>query len=318
MNENNYMSKEYTNCVRGIFAILVVVHHIYQKSGFLFGTFMETILRALGYLCVAMFFFYSGYGLMLSSRKENYLNSFFKKRFAPLYIFYVIVVILYTLWTLLVDGVIPFKRVGQSFLFGGTIITNGWYMQTTFVSYILYFFCFKIFKSPQAKIGAFGITIIAYCAICALCGLENYWFQTIPCMVLGMVFCYKKGAIDEILKNHKWLILILSAVLYVGCFALSALTNGFILFNVLYTLIFVCFAVTLSYILRNTSIIYNKFFGVCGNYSLEIYLAHGFFIRLIKYMPNIFLYIAVVFGGTFVVSILMKLIYKQILRLCKK
>lgn len=320
MKENNYMSKEYTNCLRGIFAILVVFHHLHQYTELLSGEYIGTILQTLGFLCVAMFFFFSGYGLMFSSDKENYINSFLKKRFVPLYLFYVILIILYGLWTLLLEKQLSFQRVVRSFLFGGTIVTNGWYMQATFIAYLLFYFCFKIFKKKQIKIASFGIAIIVYSVFCILFNLNIFWYQTIPCMLLGMVFCYKKNTIDVLLKRHSWLILILNAILFSGCFLLSILSNIDVIFNVLYTLFFVCFAITLSYILYNTPIIKNKFFELCGRYSLEIYVSHGFFLRLIKlkYIENKFLYIAVVIVGTVLVSIVMKIIYKQTTLVCQK
>lgn len=314
MKETKYMSKEYTNCLRGIFAILVVIHHLYQYSGLFRDSYIGTILQSFGVLSVAVFFFLSGYGLMFSSNKKNYINQFFCKRFLPLYCFYVFLIVLYSLWTLLLEKEIPLSGMIQSFLFGGTIVTNGWYLQATFVMYLLYLFVFKVFESPKIKILFFGVGIFIYCIVCALLNLGVNWYQTIPCVVLGMIYCYKKDCIDALLQKYAWKMLILFSVLFAIGFIFSAVNNITVLFDVLYSLFFVCAAVSLAYILCDTPLIENRFTKLCGKYSLEIYVTHGLFLRLIKlkYIENIPLYIITVIIGTIVMSFVIKKIHTKI------
>ncbi len=320
MQETKYISKEYTNCLRGIFSILVVIHHLYQYSGLFRGMYIGVFLQLLGFISVAMFFFFSGYGLMLSSQRKNYIDGFFIKRFLPLYSFYVLLIVLYSLWTLLLERSFSPKLFIQSFLFGGTIVTNGWYLQTTFVVYLLYLVIFKKFKSQKIQIFSFGICVCAYCILCHLMGLGINWYQTVPCMVLGMIYYCKKDYIDVQLKKHAWVLFILSGILFAACFVLSAKSGIPVIFNVLYALLFVCSMISLSYILANTSLIHNRFNAFCGDYSLEIYVTHGLFLRLIKlkYIEQIPIYIIVVIIGTILMSIIMKRIYIIIVSLFEK
>lgn len=313
MSETKYMSKEYTNCLRGIFSISVVIHHLYQYSGLFRGMYIGTIFQLLGCLSVAMFFFFSGYGLMFSSKKENYIDEFLGKRFLPLYCFYVFLIILYSIWTFLLEGEFSFKLFIQSFFFGSTMVTNGWYLQTTFVVYLLYLFTFKNFKFYKMQLFIFGICIFVYCIVCHLIDMAINWYQTIPCMVLGMIFFCRKDYIDNQLKKHAWVILSLCSILFVVCVALSRIH---VIFHVLYSLSFVCCMISLSYILANTSLIHNRFFTLCGNYSLEIYVTHGLFLKLIKLeylakMP-IYVYIFLVIVGTILMSVVVKKIYTTI------
>lgn len=320
MKETKYMSKDYTNYLRGIFAILVVIHHLYQYTGLFSGTYIGTILQLFGFLSVAMFLFFSGYGLMLSANRKNYIKQFFCKRFLPLYFFYVFLIILYSLWTIILEKSLSPQQVVQSFFFGGTIVTNGWYLQVTFFVYLLYFFVFKIFKSSKMQILSFGIGIFAYCIFCLLLKLGINWYQTIPCVLFGMVYCYKKEFIDARLKKYAWIIFILCSMLFTACFILSAIGNIDVIFDMLYSLFFVCAMITLSYILCNTSLIENKFTKLCGKYSLEIYVTHGLFLRLIKlgYIKNVFLYIIVVIIGTIVMSAIIKKVYIKIVMFFKE
>lgn len=311
------MSKEYTNCLRGIFAVLVVVHHLYQYSGLFAGTYIGAILQLLGFVSVAMFFFFSGYGLMFSSEKNDYIEKFFRKRFIPLYCFYVFLIALYSIWTILVDKSIALGLVARSFAFGGTIVTNGWYLQATFVAYLIYLFVFKTFKSAKRRVTFFGVGILLYLFACVLIGYGITWYQTIPCMVLGMVFCYAKNGIDKLLNKYAWLIFITSGMLFAGCYLLSKIIAVKIMFDVLYSLFFVIAMIALAYILGNTALINNKFWALFGKYSLEIYVSHGLFLRFISlgYIKNVYVYILVVIVGTILSSLLLKKVYQTIIKL---
>lgn len=320
MKEIKFMSKEQTVCLRGILAILVVIHHLHQYSGLFIGTYIGVILELFGCLSVAVFFFISGYGLMLSANKKDYLDQFLTKRFLPLYCFYVFLIVIYSLWTLLLEGSVFPNRVLQSFFFGGTIVKNGWYLQTTFIAYLLYYFIFKIFKSSKVRIFYFGLGVIAYCVVCILLNLGTHWYQTIPCMVLGMVYCVNKKCIDTKIKKHTWLMFILFSILFSACFILSVLSGIKILFDVLFSLFFVCTMIVLLYMLSDTALIENRFTKLCGRYSFEIYVGHGLFLGLNRmgYINNVFIYIPVVILGTAVSAVVLKIVYRNILLLFHK
>lgn len=314
MNENNYLSKDYTNCLRGIFAILVVIHHLYQYSGLLSGTLVGGLLQLLGSLSVAMFFFFSGYGLMYSSGKENYTANFIKNRFIPLYDFYAVLVALYAVWTYFIEGTFSPEKIVQSFLFGGTVVTNGWYMQATFMLYILFFLVFNYIKTPKNRLIVFGVCIVIYCAYCYCRGLSYWWYSTAPCMFVGMLWCYFKDSIDKLLEKYSYLVFALFSIMFIIFVVLSKLGILNTICDMMYPAFFVGSAISLSYILANTPVINNPFFTLCGRYSLEIYLTHGFFLRLIKanIITDVFLFIVVVIVGTILASIVMKMLYTKI------
>lgn len=313
MKEEKYLSKNYTNCVRGICAIIVVIHHLYQYTGLFVGTYMGKILGLSGALAVSVFFFYSGYGLMLSSTKKNYVQSFFRSRFLPLYCFYVILVILYSFWTLWIEHSFSLGQFVQSFFFGQTIVTNGWYLQATFVLYLMYLVSFSTFKNTKTQILAVAVAIFVYCIFCRFISLGVWWYQTIPCVVLGMVYCYMKTRIDVLLNKYAWKIFIGSGVAFAIFYIIFSLFFKEPMFDVIYFLFFVCAIISFSYIVCDTPIINNSFFALCGKYSLEIYVSHGFFLRLIRLniINNKFIYILTVIIGTIIMSVILKKIYTK-------
>lgn len=65
---DNFMSLESTKAIKGIIAILIIIHHIT-----LIGIPVTPLrgMKYIGYLLVGIFFLYSGYGLMKSVKTKK-------------------------------------------------------------------------------------------------------------------------------------------------------------------------------------------------------------------------------------------------------
>ena len=307
MKENKYLSKEYTTCVKGICSIIIVIHHFYQRTWLFYGTPIGTLLGLSGALAVSMFFFYSGYGLMLSSKKKDYVRGFFRRRFLPLYCFYVMLIILHSFWTLWIGHTISLNQLVQSFFFGGTVVKYGWYMQATFVLYLMYLFSFSIFKSAKLQMLAMTLFIFVYCIYCRIVNLGMWWYQTVPCVILGMLYCYLKERIDVLLNKYAWIVFIASLITFELFYSIIIPYLGQPQLAAIYFLFFVCAMVSFSYIVCGTPILNNPLFALCGKYSLEIYVTHGLFMKLS--INNKFVHIITIIVGTILMSAILKKIY---------
>lgn len=80
-----YLSKEQTDCLKGLFAILVLVHHLYQHSGLISNLYLGVLFNSLGYFAVAIFLFLSGFDLEISYKKngQEYLRGFVRSKIIP-------------------------------------------------------------------------------------------------------------------------------------------------------------------------------------------------------------------------------------------
>ena len=80
----DYMSVRSTTAIKGVFAIIILLSHVSQYFVLSNGISDQTfgfIMRYIGQLMVAAYFFYSGYGIAESIRnKKGYTYAFFKKR----------------------------------------------------------------------------------------------------------------------------------------------------------------------------------------------------------------------------------------------
>lgn len=75
----------------------------------------------------------------------------------------------------------------QSFFWGGTVIKNGWYLQTQLLLYIIFYFSFKKEGTDQRKLWLLcGFTCIYYIA-CNLLKMSYTWYVSMPLFVVGML-----------------------------------------------------------------------------------------------------------------------------------
>lgn len=319
--QDGYLSYDSTNCLKGIFAIFVLIHHLYQYSGLLKNSTIGLVFQSLGYLSVGMFFFYTGYGMMVSKNKKGYVKSIGKKRIFPLYLFYTFLIVFYTIWKLILHYSISNIDILQSFIFGKTIVPLGWYFQVTFVIYLLLWLVFNLVKKDSACLIVTGIALSIYCIICNMIGLTSTWYESIFCLLLGMSWAVYKDKIDMVLNRKKWEMFVASIFLFLvflsGTKMLPFLN---IQIKMISAVLFSIFITLATFVFP--SIFYNNFLTrVLGKYSLEIYVSQGFFLILRKegriYIDNPYFFILIVVVGTGVMSLLMKLLYEQIIRKIK-
>lgn len=88
------LSMDSSKSLRGICTFAIIIHHFSQSFGE--KSILTTVFLGVGYLSVAVFFFFSGYGLMKSFQlKPDYQNSFLSRRFLTILIPYCFFILLY-------------------------------------------------------------------------------------------------------------------------------------------------------------------------------------------------------------------------------
>ena len=283
--QNDYLSQERTNANKGILAICVLIHHIYQHSGIGKEIYIiSACLQLLGSFAVAIFFFYSGYGLMVQYKKNSlYIKCFLKHRIIPFYGVYLCYVLIYVIYNILLKQPISPYMIVKSLTFSGTIVLNGWYMQVILLIYILFFAIFKYCKYDWSKILCMSSAICIYSAICIAVGIGSSWYLTIYSVIVGMIWAEKKNEIDKYLSSKRNYILILFATLifFMICMILSKLINNIIIKQIMMMLAFAsfsCMFIELSIKVR----VNNRITSYLGTISLSVYLLQGIFLDLFE------------------------------------
>lgn len=100
----DFLSLESTKAIQGFCAMTIILHHLSQR---LTEQRLLFPFSQIGVLLVGVFFFSSGFGLIRSWRtKENYLNSFLKKRLLVVLVSFYVTTIIYLLIILVVQGLV--------------------------------------------------------------------------------------------------------------------------------------------------------------------------------------------------------------------
>lgn len=383
----NSSSLEVMKSLRGFAAIGVILHHISQESAFQYinmtrGAYKPgelSIFVNAGYLFVSIFFFCSGYGLIKSfDSKSDYLNGFLKKRvLKTLVIPYYVNVVLFAVYHVICRHQMPVAHWITNFV-GLTLMNDyAWYPIVAVLLYLAFYFIFKNIKNQKVCFLLMAVIIflmgVFFCfnghfAWWAgpknwwLSGMDKaawwkqekiiwfygeWWVNSAPSMIAGMIFARKEEKIREWFKKLYWLKLLGAIVLTLVLFVLSAfgqykfgywtewsgngpdILNKFITLcmqvpsAVMLTILF--FIIMLKYYAINPV---SRFFG---NISLETYMMNLIAIESFRFLIygkygqpvskpghyNLAIYFVCVFAASIALGLLYKLINKGVLKLVK-
>ncbi len=277
----DYLSFDSTVSIRGICVLVVIYHHLSQvlQNEILLYPFLIT-----GYLCVSVFFFFSGYGVMYSYKyKKDYLKNFFRKRIFGLIIPFFIINLLYFL--ILEKG--NFSVFGAIEKISGIILVNiqAWYIHAVIYFYVLFFITVKITNKEKLIFLLSCLTTFIYIIVCILFDKGRFWYNSCITFNLGVLFAYKKE-ISESLKKFYFIKLLISFSLLISLFLAKNLAIKFLscnelikFFLELLTSIFFIFTCVLIFLKLRFS---NKISVFLGQISLELYLIHNLFLILLR------------------------------------
>ncbi len=186
---DGYLSRDITGCVKGISIFVVILHHLSQRIS---GAGMFFSFTRYGYLAVSLFFFLSGYSLMVSLLKnESYLDNFLRKRLSRVYI-PVLVINVITLasyhfvygfsWS--ISGII--KNITGIELIDPIL----WFVNVILIFYVVFFIAFRFFSVRTGVIIVFAYSA-AYYKVCDYTGFGVWWYNTCFCFPLGIMVAYK-------------------------------------------------------------------------------------------------------------------------------
>lgn len=271
------ISKKASTYIRGICAITVLASHLISYSGFGKGSVLISLIEGMmGYLPVAIFFFLSGYGLMVSYQAKGmkYIDSMPSKRILPYYVKYLIVALVYFLVRLVCGIENESGLLIRTFLYGGTIVKFGWYLQTQLLLYFIFYFGFMLCaKKPIVAIS--GLTVLFW-VLCVLFCLDTTYYMTTPSFLLGVFW---PTIMDKpLLKKWGggW-----SIVPFIGIWLLATPfdepINAYIRCGVAPLFLII----SIVWLIRKTNL-ESPMMGFLGRYSYEIYVLQGIVILILQ------------------------------------
>ena len=287
------ISRETTTALKGVAILYVFVHHYWQLTSDVYNS--HTVI---GYIGVTIFLLIAGYVSQIQLKKKGIISmsyNFFIKKFVRLYIPYICVKAILSLWQ---------QKSLHDFIASVIHIEDDWFLCTITILYCLFFLTSRISRGKQNHVMLVGI--ILYVIVCMTVGLPFVWYNTSFSFYIGMFVANYEGI--EMQKLNVPLVgvgacaLVFGIITFARCF-IPEMTST--LFSVL-----LAFWIAGSlYKFR----VYNKIFQCIGSISWEFYLFQSTVLVIMgEIIPNN--YIAY-FAGSLIISMAMGYIIKKLLTL---
>lgn len=276
---SNYNSIITGKNLRGLLAITVIFHHLAQRTtgGLLFHQFTRV-----GFLAVAMFFFFSGYGLQKSYiASREYRKHFLFHRIPPVLFPYVIVTALFWIMYAIGGRFLSVKEIILAIINGSPIVSHSWYIINILIFYIVFWLLMNLFGSNYNGmiIGA-CVWYVLYAAFCIKMGYGSWWYNASQLLIVGMFWATYEGKIEYYAKKHyKVLAPLVFGTFFVLFLFRGKLANDIGIKGLSLILTMICAVLfALSVLLFTMKFeIGNPALAFLGKNSLEIYLVQGLF-----------------------------------------
>lgn len=344
----DFLSLEQSKILQGIAAVSIIFHHLSQYITN-YGNEWKgpiTIYSSMGIFFTTIFFFCSGYGLVIShKRKPDYLKSFFKKRMPSVFIPFMLSNIIYFIFVGIYFGRIGSVLEGVANFFGIVLInTNTWFLVEIMILYLAFYFIFRFIKEPKCAMTVMGIFIAILITISLLLGhdkseygghwfMGEWWYNTTIFFLAGMLTAqYYEPILAFLKKRYKWLMPV-SAVMFLAAFALEELIiRNFGYYQeweghpgygakaiTLLSQVVVCFVWLIMVLLILLKVKFNnKILILLSKISLELYIIHEIFkvhFTFSKYAKNDINIFVLVLLSSILAAIVLKLIHKYLIEL---
>lgn len=213
-----YMGREQTTAIKGIFAIIILFSHMrgYLPAEFS-GGYYGMILSLFGQSMVVMFLFYSGFGIMEALKKDErkYRESFFRKRILKIWVLFAVAVGLFAVLNIAIGKEYSLRQWLLCWTGWESIGNSNWFVFDILVLYLLTYLILTAATRAgmDLKSVATGVFVLslAFIVLLYIAGKGTYWYDTVLAYPMGMLFSLHSA------KNQlfKWGGVICAAAVYV-------------------------------------------------------------------------------------------------------
>ena len=205
-----YNRQDVCTYIKYIASTLVVNGHLFMYGGYKGDL---TKFMNLGAQCVALFFFFSGYGLIYNYKKKGsiYLDNFFNSRLVkliiPLIVAYVITLPVFKI----LKGDIDWEEVITTAIWGGPYLRYSWYVSEILVVYIVFYITMKFKCGIKQKLCILSGIILMMIATLIYYKQPLWYAISLPGVIMGLWFQYYEDKLSLILSAKRSMFFILIA-----------------------------------------------------------------------------------------------------------
>lgn len=299
MNEG-IITKNNSNTMKGIGALLILLHHIIQYIPSISKYYVVTF----GYSFVGIFFLISGYGITKSKRGLI-------SRIIKIYSYFLLALILYLILFKIFDIPLSTESFFKSLIGLYEVVNFSWYIFEIIILYVMYFINEKLFKGNL--ISLFVMVLTMFLILFAL-EVDMWFYMSLFMFPIGVFISKYENIKTKKLNNILILILFILVNILLVLFNSKTSINFKFVNMILYLLHIILFNYLFIIICKKINI-HNKLVLNIFNISTFIYLTQGIVIRLLimyEYNTNLFIFIPCSIIGTFVLAYILNDIYNLI------
>lgn len=279
---NDYISKNQTTSINGIFTLLVFLSHVCTyislDGGFdkPYSAFKSYMLQ----LVVVPFLFYSGYGIMESIRKkgDGYIKTIPTKRFLKVLLHLDIAVVLFLIVNFAFGKTYPIKQILLSLIGYSSVGNSNWYIFAVLGLYAIVFVSFLVAKKHHI-LGVALVTVLSIGFVYAQMLLKrgSWCYDTIILFAVGMIFSLVKEPVEKILSKHECIYFTAFGLAFLAYTLFYFKREDGISFYSMWCIMFMALIVLVTMKVR------------IGNGILEFFGSHVFSIYILQRIPMIIL-----------------------------
>lgn len=166
--------------------LLIVFAHTANEFPLLLRDWHLGSIWLLGRYATGIFFFLSGYGLTLSLDRNDVSHTYITRHLRNLLLPYLIFWLFYFTTGLCVGHFATDAPLLKEFLSLKMPGVDTWFFRTILAIYLIYMVAARFAKPHAAAI--VSATVIAYTILAATLGTDGWWWNTILCFPLGILF----------------------------------------------------------------------------------------------------------------------------------
>lgn len=305
----DYLSKDSANAVRGIFILLIFASHFTTYVSPFTAPMDVAYWRIrvfLGQAVVTAFLFYSGYGVALSVQKggDAYVRAMPRKRILPTLLIYDCSQIIFLLVQMCRGKSYGGMDFLLSFLAWRSFGNDNWYIFVILGLYVITWLVFRGGELNEVTVARLSVCALVFLLFLRCAGQGRWWYDTLLCYPLGMWFSLYKDRIDRFLSRgvHYWPVALAVGVSFFAAHKVWKCSSFlYILTMLLFVLCVVLF--TMKVQLKSPVLIY------CGRHLQGLFLLHRIPFILLKdhFSPSgfgIYIYFTVSIAAAFFLDVI--------------
>lgn len=278
VHDSDLFDNESAMQMKGILSVMIIIGHCANKI-----TSCNLDYVNVGFLCVGVFYFWSGYGVAMGSiKKTDYLKSFWRGRLSKVLVPFALAHCVYIPVKMLLGIEYSIGDVIKSFYGQKEIVDHSWYAVSIVLFYFIFWCSNKITSDNRVKSLwiLLGTVLLTVMEAMLLPRTDDWWYISNLAFAIGVYAAYR-----PIQKDGYWRILLISiignmfSVIMIPLF--RKITGQY--YHSVYVIsanFMSCTAALMAILIFGMRRGANRILKFLGEISYEIYLLHGLFILL--------------------------------------